>query len=174
MRGFFRNTVRVWAMVFSTTVACTSTRFLWTNGLPVTVKLSPPTSRTCTSKEQTKKRIFCHWFLFYLWNWKSILWAHTFSIRILSPMVGAQYPSSTIRSPAVTLYCLPITWTTANRRPSAFSSTNWFTLFIIDWHVFCSTIGDLINSILFGFWRIVFRGTINGSVGDFFLIQWKL
>lgn len=50
MRGFFRKVVRVWANVFSTTVACTSTRFWWIKGLPVTVKLSLPTSKTCTFK----------------------------------------------------------------------------------------------------------------------------
>lgn len=104
-----------------------------------------------------------HWIFRLTAQLQYILSCRTFSIRILSPMVGAQYPSSTIISPAVTLYCLPITWMTAKRRPSACWFTNWFTLFIIDWHVFCSTIGDLMNSSVFGFWRNVFRGINDGS-----------
>lgn len=74
--------------------------------------------------------------------------SNTLCNRIWSPMVGAQYPSITTRSPAVTLNCLPHRCTTANKRPSDCSLTKLFTLLITFSHTFGWTFGFCRNSIL--------------------------
>lgn len=154
-RRFFLNVVLVCAMVFSTTVAWTSTTFGCTKGRPVSVKLSLPTSSTYKIAVNGVNKN-CHQII--MWSASS-----TFSKRILSPIVGAQYPSMTTISPAVTLYCFPHRWTTANKRPSARRFTTLLTFPITDPQVFFSTMGLFKNSTLFAFSKKLFFCTTEKS-----------
>ena len=59
---------------------------------------------------------------FWLFHWTNAdRFIHTLSNLSLSPFVGSQNPSTRITSPAVTLNCLPQSWTTANNLPTSFA-----------------------------------------------------